>query len=133
MLVAAVALAALYGCTAGATVPPANAEPPPSDYRAAVLHEAKATFFDPYSVRDARISTPRWLSSWNLGQGSGWTVCLRANAKNRMGAYIGVTDTVYLFRGGRIISSTSGEPGIGVPYYCGDAAYTPFPELERLE
>ncbi len=88
----------------------------------------RSTLFDPYSVRDAQIASPKLKGSFVLTDPSeGWTICVRANAKNRMGAYTGMQETVLLVRGDRVVSSTNGP----APYYCGDAQYEPFPELEE--
>ena len=88
----------------------------------------RSTLFDPYSVRDSEIATPKLKGSFVLTDPSeGWTVCVRANAKNRMGAYTGRRETVLLIRGDVVVSSTEGP----APYYCGEAQYEPFPELEE--
>jgi hypothetical protein len=124
------ALMLLAGCSSigGASAPPI--EPAPVNYRELTLASVKTLFFDPYSIRDAQISKPAWKASWNLGQGNGWVICVRGNAKNRMGAYIGIQDTAFLIRGGAVLDSfdLSGE----IPFYCGDAVFEPFTELEAL-
>ncbi|MHC1547259.1 hypothetical protein [Phyllobacterium sp. K27] len=48
----------------------------------AVARGIRGSFYDPYSIRDAEIS--KWLNN-NTGR----FICVRANAKNRMGAYSG--------------------------------------------
>ena len=84
--------------------------------------------FDPYTVRDAGIATPKLRSSFVMTDpGEGWTVCFRANAKNRLGAYTGLSETVLLIRGDRVTASTEGP----APYYCNDAKYDPFHEMEE--
>lgn len=95
----------------------------PGDYRQQILARAKAEFFDPYSIRDAVISQP--ISGTSLS-GATSTICVRANAKNRMGAYTGLQTTAYIFRGGQITLSDQQYSGM----ICGSATYAPFPELE---
>lgn len=102
--------------------------PFPPAYRETARAYLRSTLFDPYSVRDAQIAAPKLKGSFVLTDPSeGWTVCVRANAKNRMGAYTGLRETVLLFRGDKVASSTEGP----APYYCGEAQYEPFPELEE--
>src|SRR5690554_5255712 len=60
--------------------------PQPADYREIVKAHVRATFFDPYSIRDAYISRPfpgGTVINSNMESGMGWVVCLKANAKNR--------------------------------------------------
>lgn len=130
---AAVVAAFLAGCSS-ATMSPTSADagPPPANYREAVKASARETFFDPYSVRDASISQPLYASTIFDGMSmvprKGWIVCVRANAKNRMGAYTGMQETVFLFSGSTVALTLSG------PSYAGQiadpAVYQPFPELE---
>lgn len=125
-----VAVGALAGCSgANQAIVGQPKEPAPVEYRALTLAAAKATYFDPYSIRDAQISEPQWLGSWNIGEASGWVVCVRANAKNRMGAYIGIQDTAFMFRGGKMTGNLTDLPA-GGGYYCGSAVFSAFTELE---
>ena len=96
---------------------------PSGALRQAALTYARTTFFDPYSVRDAQISSLLKIPATNR---SG--VCIRLNAKNRFGAYIGLQSTSLVFQGDRIVNSLAGDPA------CLDARlrYYPFPELENL-
>jgi hypothetical protein len=62
---------------------------------------------------------------------SGWTVCFRANAKNRAGAYAGVSETVLLIRGERVVAALD-DPS--PTHYdkrtnCGGAKYERFSEM----
>jgi hypothetical protein len=59
-------------------------------------------------------------------------VCLRANAKNKMGGYIGQQVTVVLFKGDSVDISISGPDFEGqVQDHCKGAVYSPFPEIEQ--
>jgi hypothetical protein len=118
----------LTGCSATASAPPPSAEPAPSQeiIRQAIRSHVRASFFDPYSIRDAQISPATWQGALQLGSGEGWTVCLRANAKNRLGGYTGLRDTAMTIRGGKVVASLD-----DAQYFCRDAAYAPFPDLTQ--
>jgi len=117
----------LAACVTDPSAPPAVTaqEPMPVTYRQAAREYLRTKLFDPYSVRDAMISEPAQRSSWVMGVPPAWTVCVRMNAKNRMGGYTGLKETVLLYRAGKVAKATDGP----APYYCGDAKYDPFPEL----
>lgn len=102
--------------------------PPPAEYRAKTLEYMRRVLFDPYSVRDARISQPFMQYGWRLGDaGRAWTVCVQSNAKNRMGAYTGTKDTVVRFQGGVPVDHSDE----GSMYFCkGVTTYEPFLEME---
>jgi len=80
--------------------------PPPSNYRQMARDYLKRTLLDPYSVRDAEIAAPVVKHSFHLIDPlPGWTICVRYNAKNRMGGYVGLTENVLLVRNNRITVS----------------------------
>ena len=86
-----------------------RAGPFPENYADLVREHVRTTFFDPYSIRDASLSKPelgRFMFS------GGWVVCLRANAKNRLGGYTGVSDTVFFVNQGRI--TDGGDDTVGI-------------------
>lgn len=122
-------LIALSGCTSEQTplVAPKTAQP--QNYKARIINHIKESFFDPYSIRDASISTPFAVN--RIGHGEIWFVCVRANAKNRMGAYTGLKPTAYWFKNGNIqlASPTASEYD---EFNCAHAKYFPFPEIENL-
>lgn len=126
MLRAIILALAVAGCSATAGTPPPNTEaaPSPDTVKQAVRAHVRSSFFDPYSVRDAQISQPTWRGALQLGSGEGWTVCLRANAKNRMGGYTGLRDTALTIRGGKVVASLD-----DAQYFCREATYQPFPDL----
>lgn len=82
---------------------------------------AKKTFFDPYSMRDVAISNELRGTKPNV-----FLVCIRANAKNRMGAYTGLSATAIQFTNGAVTGSSQGD------FACSDSRlkYSPFKELE---
>ena len=127
---AATCLVSLAGCME--VQPVATSEvnvAPPSNARAAALGYARQSFFDPYSVRDASISQPFVIPYGLAGQSQAWVVCVRANAKNRFGAYAGVQETLVVFDGDTVDATRSGRD---VASACRSAQYGPFPELEAL-
>lgn len=74
----------------------------PTNWEEMVRSQIRATFYDPYSIRDARVSRPL-VGSFNFR--SGWVVCFEANAKNRMGAYTGRQRVGYMIQNNRIVDS----------------------------
>jgi len=88
----------------------------------------RQNFYDPYSIRDAAIAPPVLMPGWMIPDvGKAWTVCIMANAKNRMGAYTGRHPTVFRFKSGEIIDSS--REG-GADYYCEKQPYEPFAEID---
>jgi len=92
----------------------------------------KSTFFDPYSIRDAEIAPPKRALGPSLNEDgftTPWVVCVKANAKNRMGAYTGRKVTALAVSGGKVVNSW-GETEYS-QMVCGDVVYEPFPEIEE--
>jgi hypothetical protein len=126
----------LAGCSTTST-PPAdsNAGAPPTNYRAAAAAKAKQSFIDPYSVRDATISQPLYASAIFDGvtpfPRKGWIVCIRANAKNRLGGYTGQQYTLIAFKGDTADLVLSGPEYTGqLESHCSPGTYSAFPEIE---
>jgi hypothetical protein len=131
---------ALAGCS-GTTPETAAQEgnPYPANYRQLAIEYVKASFVDPYSIREAEIAKPKLaMGAGLLGDGSfatPWLVCVRANAKNRLGAYVGRSETAIQVYGGKAVGSYGGpadfaggsiDAGAAA---CAGASYTPFPEI----
>jgi hypothetical protein len=96
---------------------------PPANYRAEIIAYQRSYLNDPSGIRSAAISQPALK---NVGVGDRYVVCVRFNAKNPNGAYEGVRDHMAIFLLGKLDQ-------MGVTRdQCKDAAYEPFPELERL-
>lgn len=127
------AVTSLSACSSIGT-PSANFDDPfPENYKQIVLQGIKDRFFDPYSIRDAAISSPRVGPPFNIGGSEGWVVCFKGNVKNRMGGYIGMRESVFMIRGGKVIDFTEGpEPFYTAPYYCKDVTYEPFSEANMM-
>lgn len=81
--------------------------PMPEGYTALIRDHVRKTFFDPRSIQDARLSLPE---QGHLFFQQGWIICLEANAKNRMGGYVGLKSTAYLINRGEIIRVMSDAP-----------------------
>lgn len=121
---------------AGCVTPPVSDEqagPYPANYKMLVADQVKADFFDPFTLQDVWISAP--IKSIIPAGGPfepppyGWAVCLRANGKNRMGAYAGRQVTSYFIRDGKLVAET-GNSIFGLD--CHAAEYTEWPEMENL-
>lgn len=104
-------------------------EPKPTGWQEATRKAARSTYLDPYSVRDAEISDPILASAVFDGitpfPSSGWLVCIRANAKNRFGAYTGKRTTGFLFKENKITKIITQTRAANIGYYCG-SNYKPF-------
>jgi hypothetical protein len=121
----------LIGCftLAGCVTPEQQAQvfatqtAPSGAVKSSVVKHVQENFFDPYSIRDAAIS-----DVVNLGTTGLQAVCVRANGKNRFGAYVGLTATSVRLKDGVAVSSLQSAPA------CSDQRmrYRPFPELEAL-
>jgi hypothetical protein len=110
----------------------------PTNYRADILAYLKTYLNDPTGVRDAYITEPvlRGIPGASVGEGIGqrtiaverYMVCIRFNAKNSIGRYEGTRDLFVAFLGGRLDTLAPARGG-----QCKDAAWLPFPELEKLK
>ena len=74
-------------------------------------------------MRDVSISAMVTLGGTGLN-----SVCIRTNAKNRMGAYTGLSVTSIRLKDGVVVSALQDAFG------CNDSrlVYYPFPELEGI-
>jgi hypothetical protein len=120
LILIASATALLVGCAA--RISESDAGPRPRDYKASLTAYIEQTFYDPYSLRSVGVTQ---LVPGRFGVlGSGWIVCLQANAKNRMGGYTGLQRTSYLFQRDNIV--LSGEYADA----CQGVPFLPWPEME---
>lgn len=108
----------LSACVATSSEP---VGPPPENYRTIAAQYLRSSLFDPYSVQDAAISRPRQHNSLS---GPKWNVCFRGNARNRLGGYTGLRETLLVIDSGRVIASAD-----DASVNCAGAQYEPFPEL----
>ncbi len=101
----------------------ANA-PVPTNYRADILAFMRTYLNDPSGVRGAFVSEP---AQRDIDGSRRFASCLRYNAKKGGGQYTGSKDSLVLYRNGRLDRLIDNAREV-----CKDAAYLPFPELERL-
>jgi len=99
----------------------------PASYKADLLAYLRTYLNDPTNVRTAAVTAPFLKSA---GPGDRYIVCVRYNARNTDGKYLGSKD------GAAIYVSAKLDRFIDVPRdvreLCKDAAFGPFPELEKL-
>ena len=95
----------------------------PEKYRAEILAYQRSYLNDPTGVRSAAISQPALRK---VGSVERYVVCVRFNAKQPTGGYAGVREHMAIFLAGKL-----DQMGV-TRELCKDAAYEPFPELERL-
>lgn len=98
--------------------------PFPADYKAETLAFLRSYLNDPSRIREAFISAPAVRPV--TGVGMRYVACVRFNARKGDGSYAGGRDHFVVFFGGKLdrLAPTRED--------CRDAAYQPFPELERL-
>lgn len=97
---------------------------PPISYRSDITAFMHTYLNDPTGVRDAAVSEPALKDFDNASR---YVVCVRYNARKSSGQYAGAKDSLVLFRDGRLDRLVDNARET-----CKDAAYQPFPELERL-
>lgn len=126
---------ALGGCQTDGGAPTASNAPPaapPANYRQLAAAYVKSSFKDPYSIRDAEIAAPKMGSGPSLnsdGFKTPWVVCIRANAKNAMGAYTGRKFTAIAMNETSVTNAWDAPEATG--YLCNGLPYQPFPEIEE--
>jgi hypothetical protein len=97
---------------------------PPTNARGEIVALMRTYLNDPTNVRGAFVTEP---AIRELGNNNRYAVCLRYNARDSSGRYAGSKDSIVTFWQGRLdrIVDNARER-------CKDAAYQPFPELERM-
>jgi hypothetical protein len=110
----------------------------PDNYRTDLLGAMHAYVADPSNIRDAYLSEPVLRQ---IGAQNRYTVCLRFNAKDSDGRYVGSRDAMAIFLSGRFdqfvdLSQQSGQQATAAEQAkeaCAQADYKRFPELEALK
>ena len=134
LLMAAVAAAALGGCAT--EVGPSSAELKakwdaenvfPQAYRQDLLAYLRTYLNDPSHVRGAAVSQPQLKY---IGPGDRYVACVRYNARNTDGKYQGSKDGAAVYVAGKL--DRFFDVPKDVRELCKDAAFAPFPELEKL-
>lgn len=103
---------------------------PPISYRTDIVAFMRTYLNDPRAVRDAYVSEPALRMFESLDR---YSVCIRYNARKRNGQYAGSKDNLVLFRDGRLDRIVELDRLPSVRDICKDAAYQPFPELQKME
>lgn len=115
----------LTGCSgSGSKQPEENPNVFPADYKNEILLTMTSTLDDPTNVRGAFISEPVLRQA---GKEERYVVCVRSDSRNANKQYTGSMDRIGYFYAGhlnQLIDATKEQ--------CGNAAYKPFPELEKL-
>lgn len=129
-----IAAAALGGCTT--EVGPSSSELKarwdaenvyPQGYRQDLLAFLRTYLNDPSHVRGAAVSQPQLKY---IGPGDRYVACVRYNARNTDGKYLGSKDGAAIYVAGKLDRFL--DMPKDVRELCKEAAYLPFPELERL-
>lgn len=100
-----------------------EATPASASVKAAIVKDARDYLVDPYSVRDAEISYMQFNKHSRLH----W-LCVKANAKNRMGGYSGRQAVEVWIRKGQLAGNLPNGPACNNP----SLKWQGFPELEAL-
>jgi len=115
----------LLACSSGSKKEPEeNPNVFPSDYKNEILNTMTNLLDDPTNVRNAYISEPALRAA---SKEQRYVVCVRSDSRDSARQYTGIKDHVAIFYGGhltQLIDATKEQ--------CGNAAYRPFPELEKL-
>lgn len=101
----------------------------PASYKSELLAYFRTYLNDPSGVREASVSEPALKPA---GLADRYVVCVRFNAKKSSGGYVGNREGLAVYIAGkldRFVETRNAEPRNET---CRDAAYAPFPELERL-
>jgi hypothetical protein len=99
-------------------------QPYPTNYRPELLAFMKTYLNNPAGLKEAAMAEP--VQRTVAGR-LRYVVCLRYNAKDRDGSYLGLRERAVLYvdaRLDRIVEDAS--------EVCAGAAYAPFPELEKM-
>lgn len=81
----------------------------PSNYEEIVKQHITGYLLDPESARFSDWKEPKKDWFRDRGLHFGYRVCVRVNAKNRMGGYTGKKLTYLLIKNGRIIGTEGGD------------------------
>jgi hypothetical protein len=99
-------------------------QPYPANYRNEMLSFMKTYLNNPVGVKEAMMAEPVQRT---VGGRLRYAVCVRYNAKDTSGGYLGLRERAVLFvdaRLDRIVEDAS--------EVCAGAAYAPFPDLEKM-
>lgn len=103
----------------------------PSNHKALIIQYVKDHLKDPYSIRGAQIAAPVQGFAGLIWGGERPAACVKLNAKNSFGAYIGLKTHAFIFKDGAI-AATFDE----TPLACQNVKphqYVAFTELENIK
>jgi hypothetical protein len=98
----------------------------PQSYKQDLLAFLRTYLNDPTHIHGAGVSQPQRKA---VGPGERYVACVRYNARKSDGKYAGSKEGAAVYVAGKLDRFLDGKE---VGAYCKDAAYAPFPELERL-
>ncbi len=133
-LMAAVAAVALGGCAT--EVGPSASELKaswdaqnvyPQGYQRDLLTFLHTYLNDPTHIRSAAVSQPQLKY---IGPGERYIACVRFDARNTDGKYLGSKDGAAIYVAGKLDRFVDAPKE--VRELCKEATFSPFPELERL-
>jgi hypothetical protein len=110
----------------------------PVNYKPDILGAMHAYLNDPSGIRDAAIAEPALKT---VGGNKRYVVCVRFNARKGRNDYAGPKEAAAVFIAGRFdrfvdvpreTASDAARNNDPARNPCADAAYAPFPELEKL-
>jgi hypothetical protein len=142
-LLAVCLTAALAGCASGRSRElreerEARINVYPDNYRADIQAGLHSYLSDPTHLRDAYVSDP---SLQQIGRQNRYVACVRFNARDSDGRYVGSKDLLAVFVSGRFDQFVDESTQLGpanqanpttVKEVCGAAEYKRFPELEAV-
>jgi hypothetical protein len=102
----------------------------PESYKAEIIAFMRTYLNDPANVRDAFITEPEMKP---VGGRNQYAVCVRYNARNTDGKYMGSKDTLAVFDRGRFDRMIDQFPKGTANPCVGSPDYKHFPELEALK
>lgn len=136
LLLASLAAAVLAGCAIEVGPTPAELKARweaqniyPQNYRQDLLAFLRTYLNDPTHVRAAAVSQPQLRY---IGPGDRYVSCVRFNARNSDGKYVGSKEGAATFVSGKLERFFDTPRELRERELCKDAAFVPFPELERL-
>lgn len=97
---------------------------PPISYRSDIVAFMRSYLNDPSRVRGAYVTEPALRTFDNTDR---YVSCLRYTARKSDGQYAASKDSLVVYRDGRLDRVVDNAREL-----CKDAAYQPFPELERM-
>jgi hypothetical protein len=99
-------------------------QPYPTNYRTELLQFMKTYLNNPVGVKDAAVAEPVQRT---VGGRLRYVTCLRYNAKDMSGTYLGLRERAILYVDARLdrIVEDAGE-------ICAGAVYVPFPDMEKM-